>query len=77
MVVRNIPEQVMESLKALARAERVSVEELARRALAQAGEEGRRWRSFVGWAERGLKHQGRRHAPGVESAKLIRADRER
>jgi len=77
MVVRNIPQQVMDNLRALAQAERVSVEELARRALAEAGEEGRRWRDFVRWSERRLAKQRGRSGRSAGSANLIRADRER
>ncbi len=79
MVVRNISEQVMEHLRTLAKAERVSVEEFARRTLAAASEEGARWREFVRWAEGHLAQQAR--VPGCKrlpgSVRLIRADRGR
>ncbi len=79
MVVRNISEQVMEQIRTLAQAERVSVEEFARRTLTAAAEEGARWRDFVRWAQRNLEHQaparGRKRGPS--SAQLIRADRDR
>lgn len=81
MVVRNIAEEVMEQLRARARAERISVEELARRTLSATADEGARWSDFVRWAERNLEAQRRAHRPRGKrepsGARLIREDRER
>jgi len=76
MIVRNIPDRVMKRLQGLAKAQGLSVEALARRALAEAAERQDRWAAFLRWAQAFHRRPGPT-APAGTGARLIREDRGR
>lgn len=78
LLVRRIPEDVMDNLRTEAKAEEISVEELARRILRDQTERRVRWRAFADWSARFTRSQkpsARQRGPS--STQIIRQDRDR
>lgn len=77
LLVRKIPEDVMDGIRKAALAEGLSVEEFARRVLRQQSDQRNRWRDFAAWSRSftGEQKEGRHRA--TDTAKMIREDRGR
>ena len=78
LLVRKIPEDVMNNLRTEAKAEGISVEELARRILRDQTERRARWRAFADWSvgfTGSQKPSARRGGPS--STRVIRQERDR
>jgi hypothetical protein len=77
LLVRKIPESVMDGIRSAASAEGVSVEEFARRALQNQADQRKRWTEFVEWSREftGAQHELRHPFPGT--TQLIRSERRR
>lgn len=77
LLVRKIPDDVMEGIRRAAKAEGVSVEEYARRVLAQQTDQRNRWRTFSEWAHRFIAEQPERDHYETDTTTMIREDRDR
>ena len=77
MIVRNIEDGVMESLKRLAKARGVSAEQQVRELIEREVEEERRWQRFQEASDRALAFWRERGIRFDDSTPLIREDRER
>ncbi len=78
LLVRRISEDVMDNLRTEAKAEGISVEELARRILRDQTERRVRWRAFADWSVRfteSQKSSANQREPS--STRVIRRDRDR
>ena len=75
LLVRRIPEKVMNDLKRMARNDGTSVEELARRTLAATVEQRQQWKDFAAWSE--TFRRGQKRLPRDITTPLIRKDRAR
>ena len=77
ILVRKIPDDVMKDIRRAAAAGGLSVEEYARRVLAQQADHTNRWREFLQWSRefRRSQRKGGHNLPST--TELIRSDRER
>ena len=77
LLVRKIPDDVMEGIRKAAAAEGLSVEEFARRVLQQQAYERNRWREFLNWATSFQAAQVNVGQRFPDSTQMIREDRDR
>ena len=76
LLVRKIPDDVMEGIRRAAKAEGVSMEEYARRVLAQQTDQRNRWREFAAWSRRFLGEQRDGQLHETDTTRMIREDRD-
>ncbi len=76
LLVRKIPDDVMEGIRKAASAEGLSVEEFARRVLQQQAYERNRWREFAAWSRRFLAEQQEGKLHETDTTRMIREDRD-
>jgi plasmid stability protein len=75
MIVRRIPDRVMDDLRRAAKERRVPVEALVRELLVELVDRRRRWREFARWSDGFRRGRGSHAGPPAE--RLVREDRER
>ena len=73
ILVRKIPDDVMEGIRTAAQNEGVSVEEFARRVLRYQAERRNHWHEFVKWSTRFRSAQKARRTRAEAAARAIRA----
>lgn len=75
MIVRRIPDRVMDGLRRAAKERHVSVETLVRTLLVDLVDRRRRWQEFARWSAQFRRAQTPHGGPTAEQ--LIREDRDR
>jgi len=75
MIVRRIPEWVMDGVRRTAKERNVSVETLVRDLLVDLADQRRRWQEFARWSAAFRRAQAPHGGP--TAAQLIREDRDR
>jgi plasmid stability protein len=77
LLVRKIPDDVMDGIRKAASAEGLSVEEFARRVLRQQSDQRNRWREFAAWSRGFTGEQKKSRHCATDTTKMIREDRGR
>ena len=77
LLVRKIPDDVMDGIRKAAMADGVSVEEFARRVLRQQADQRNRWREFLDWSISftAAQRTGQHHL--TDTTQMLREDRNR
>ena len=77
LLVRKIPDDVMDGIRKAALADGLSVEEFARRVLRQQSDQRNRWREFAAWSRNFTKEQSEGQYSATNTIQMIREDRDR
>ena len=76
LLVRKIPDDVMDGIRKAAMAEGLSVEEFVRRVLSQQIDHRNRWREFAAWSRKFLAEQQEGQLHDTDTTRMIREDRD-
>ena len=77
LLVRKIPDDVMDGIRKAALAEGLSVEEFARRVLREQADQRNHWREFAAWSRDFIMEQSVGQYGMTNTNQMIREDRDR